>query len=230
MRNAEKPKKPILPSRIPKKGDRSPSRSKQLGIRERKRNFSATVVNHDDAAGLYLKEKEARDARRLLLAEASSKESNNSNADSFKQPLSSRAQELVKLIPTLSGVDVTNLVASIKRRRVQRLRRDTARNTDSRQQQNESVKKKEPQPFISVAPSLLSDQVLEEQNPTTIPDLENAIAARDQSRPEEVSVLMEDLKAEPTEKFMEAFRLPARSLADELSRQTSRWDLTRVIF
>ena len=101
MRNSEKVKKPLLPSRIPKKGDRSPSRNKQPGKRELKRTFAAITNKVDDATERPQFEDEARDARRLLLTAAPQTETSSSIGDTVQAPLSP-TQELVKMIPTLS--------------------------------------------------------------------------------------------------------------------------------
>ena len=128
MRNSEKIKKPLLPSRIPTKGDRSPTRNKQLGKRELKRAFAAVTNKADDATERPQFEDEARDAHRLLLTATPQPETSCSTVDTVQAPLSP-TQELVKLIPTLSGVDVSNLVASIKRRRVERAKRQRRERT-----------------------------------------------------------------------------------------------------
>ena len=67
-----------------------------------------------------------------------------------EKKLTIEATELVSLIPTLSGVDVSRLVASIKRRRLQRTRGGQARTT---QRLTECT---QPPPSPEAAPDSLS--------------------------------------------------------------------------
>ena len=106
--------KPLLPSRIPKKPKKTSGRINPRGPLDLKRPFSAT---------LGVKETD----RRVL---PSGKEATTTPVTTTpERKLSNEATELVGLIPTLSGVDVSRLVASIKRRRLQRSRGDQAKTT-----------------------------------------------------------------------------------------------------
>ena len=228
MRNIEKIKKPLLPSRIPTKGDRSPSRNKQPGKRELKRAFAAITNKVDDATERPQFEDEARDARRLLLTAAPQTETSSSTVDTVQAPLSP-TQELVKMIPTLSGVDVSNLVAAIKRRRVQRAKRQKTGENSTRRQQSEVIKKTT-RPLLPPGPIALADENKERQPTAALPVLGGGATPHDLPRTAAVSLLLEELKAMPTETPKEVCKLPSRSLADELSRQTNRLNPTHMIF
>ena len=228
MRNSEKVKKPLLPSRIPKKGDRSPSRNKQPGKRELKRPFTTVTNKVDDATERPQFENETRDAHRLLLTAAPQTETTSSTVDTVQPPLSP-TQELVKLIPTLSGIDVSNLVASIKRRRVQRAKRQTAGENSTRQQRSEVIKRTT-RPLLPPGPNALTDQNKEQKPTAALPVLGGGATHHDLPRTAAVSLLSEELKAMPTETPKEVCKLPSRSLADELSRQANRLNPTHMIF
>ena len=227
MRNIEKIKKPLLPSRIPTKGDRSPSRNKQPGKRELKRPFTTVTNKVDDATERPQFEDEARDARRLLLTAAPQTETSSSTVDTVQAPLSP-TQELVKMIPTLSGVDVSNLVAAIKRRRVQRAKRQKTGENSTRRQQSEVIKKTT-RPLLPPGPIALADENKERQPTAALPVLGGGATPHDLPRTAAVSLLSEELKAMPTETPKEVCKLPSRSLADELSRQANRLDPTLKI-
>ena len=100
--------KPLFPSRIPKKPKKQSGRSNPL-----KRPFTAMLGVKETDGGVHPTVKVATLPATLPL----------------EKKLSFEATELVNLIPTLSGVDVSRLVASIKRRRLQRTKASQARTT-----------------------------------------------------------------------------------------------------
>ena len=169
MRNSEKVKKPLLPSRIPKKGDRFACWNKQLGISDLTR-ISATIADKvDDATGRLQSENEAQDAGRLLLTTAPQTGATSSAVDTVQPHLSS-FQKLVKVIQTLSGVDVSNLVTSIKHRRVQRARRQNAGEHSARQQRS-NVNKRNTRPLLPPGPHSLTGRNKEHQPAAPLPVL-----------------------------------------------------------
>ena len=205
MRNVEKVKKPLLPTRIPKKGDRSPSRNKQVGVRDLKRTFAAITNKVDVNTGRLQSENEARDAHRVNLTTAPQTEATSSTTDTVQQPLSP-TQELVKLIPTLSGVDVSNLVASIKRRRIQRAKRQNTGENTTRPQPNE-VNKRNTRPLLPPTPDALTDRKKEQQPAAPLPVLGGEATHRNLPRTTAVSQLLEELKAVPVETPKEVYKL-----------------------
>ena len=173
-RKADLLKKPLLPSRIPKKGDRSLNRVKQLGVRDLKRRFSALSDKTVSLVRSPHTEKESLDALLLTHAEKSDKEQVKSPAQITQPALSLPAQELVNLIPSLNGVDVSNLVASIKRRRTMQNRRGAVSETGSLQQRSCSTVR-EPQPLFPSSPRGPTDRTEEHQPQAFIPELESCL-------------------------------------------------------
>ena len=106
--------KPLLPSRIPKKPKKSSGRTNPRGLLDLKRPFSVALGGKETDRSVQSVAKVTTLAPSTLLPE---------------KKLTVEATELVSLIPTLSGVDVSCLVASIKRRRLQRTRGGQARTT-----------------------------------------------------------------------------------------------------
>ena len=174
-RKADLLKKPLLPSRIPKKGDRSLNRVKQLGVRDLKRRFSALSDKTVSLVRSPHAENESQDALLLTHTERSNKEQVNSPAQ-IAQPALSPAQELVNLIPSLNGVDVSNLVASIKRRRKMQNKQDAVSETGSLQQRSRSIVE-EPQPLFPSGPRGPTGRTVERQTQTLLPDLESCLTS-----------------------------------------------------
>ena len=106
--------KPLLPSRIPKKPKKSSGRTNPRGLLDLKRPFSVALGGKETNRSVQSVAKVTTLAPSPLPAE---------------KKLTAEATELVSLIPTLTGVDVSRLVASIKRRRLQRTKGGQARST-----------------------------------------------------------------------------------------------------
>ena len=95
-------------------------------MRDLKRRFSAMVDKTESVERSPHPEKQLQDALLLPLTGESDKEQLKTLALTTQPSLSLPAQELVKLIPSLTGVDVSNLVASTKRRKKEQCRADKA--------------------------------------------------------------------------------------------------------
>ena len=104
--SAEALLKPMFPSRIPKKPKKTSGRTNPL-----KRPFAATLGT-----------KEVIRSALPTVAPASP-----TAALPPERKLSTETSELINLIPTLSGLDISRLVTSIKRRRLQRTKGVPAR-------------------------------------------------------------------------------------------------------
>ena len=106
--------KPLFPSRIPKKPKKSSGLTNPRGLLDLKPLSSATL-------GVKEAVRSVRSAAKVTSLAPSTMPT--------EKKLTIAATELVSLIPTLSGVDVSCLVASIKRCRLQRTRGSPARTT-----------------------------------------------------------------------------------------------------
>ena len=104
----------LFPSRIPKKPKKSSGLTNPRGLPNLKRPSSTTL--------------RVKEADRSVRSAAKVTSFAPSTMPTEKK-LTIAATELVSLIPTLSGVDVSCLVASIKRCRLQRTRGGQARTT-----------------------------------------------------------------------------------------------------
>ena len=233
LRNGEAIKKPIHPSRIPKKGDRSPGKFKQLGPGHLKRHLSTDRMKNKDAAFVENKlNTESRDAQRLL-ATAAEKVKTNLAGIAPRQKYSPRAQELVKLIPTLSGLDITNLVASIKRRRLQRAGSHGVSETDTNQRRVDTASTRKLHPELPPAATLQSDMVDNTWQETDIPDAEPCMTplsgglTNTEERREPMhkpgAMMMDDSTLAPQEPLRRI--PPPRNLMGEISRPTARQEL-----
>ena len=167
-RKAELLKKPLLPSRIPKKGERLPSRNKQAGARDLKRRYSSVAPKTESLLKNQLLGKEPLD-KKPVTTEAT-------EAPVGSHSLSAPAQELVKLIPTLTGVDVSNLVASIKRRRIQQ-DNEVMSGVATHQQRLKTPTRRELRPLFSTDSKPLPKQTEEGQTWRQLPELETSHAS-----------------------------------------------------
>ena len=213
-----------LPSKIPSKTRRTTSREKTQLIRDNKRPLAA-IENEPSR-----KDKEG--VEHHLSIETPPQKTLTKKPRGDQQPrLPAGAQELVELIPALSGVDVSRLVASIKRRRLQR--------TSKGKQTSGGAS---PRELASVKPGVLQHQPLSQRQPSQMPQQHMADESFLQS---ELKELKQNLESSTEQKILESFlaetnsgvpaeepvtrqplELPQSSLAQDLSHRATRYLFT----
>ena len=212
-----------LPSKIPTKTRRTTSREKPQPARENKRPIAA--LEHE-AAG---KDKER--VEHDLLIETPPRGAQTKKPRVVPQPkLQARAQELVDLIPSLSGVDVSRLVAAIKRRRQHRTSKA-----------KQTLGGPNPRELTTARPAVVQRQPTLQHQPSQMlqqPDDEEFLQS-------EFKELKQTLQSSSEQKILERFlaetsiaipaeepvakqhlELPQSSLAQDLSQRATRYLFT----
>ena len=213
-----------LPSKIPSKTRRTASREKPQLARDNKRPLAAI---ENEPTG---KDKEGVE-HHLSIETPPRKTLTKKPRGDQQVRLPAGAQELVDLIPALSGVDVSRLVASIKRRRLQR----TSKSRQTSGGPN-------PRELASAKPGVAQPQSLPQSQPSQMPQQHIVDESFLQS---EFKELKQNLESSTEQKILESFlaatntgipaeepvtrqpfELPQSSLAQDLSQRATRYLFT----
>ena len=213
-----------LPSKIPSKTRRTTSREKTQLARDNKRPLAAI---EDEPTG---KDKEG--VEHHLSIETPPRRTLTKKPRGDQQTrLPAGAQELVDLIPALSGVDISRLVASIKRRRSQRA-------SKSKQTSDEP----NPRELNSAKPAMVQPQSPSQRQPSQMPQQHIVDETFLQS---EIQELKQNLESSTEQKILESFltgtstgipakepvtrqpfEVPQSTLAQNLAQRATRYLFT----